>query len=63
MIGAETVAQLTQQILEKLHCSLSKITNSIRMLVYGFLDANKGLRSVFRGDKHFKKFPEIPKFY
>ena len=30
--------------------------NSIRMLVYGFLDANKGLRSVFRGDKHFKKF-------
>ena len=32
-----------------------RITNIIRMFVYGFLDLNEGFRNVFAGHSHFKE--------
>ena len=57
---------ITQQILEKLHCSLSKIMNNKQLLVYGVLGSTNDLRSVFVGHIYFKKlmnFENLLKYF
>ena len=46
---------ITQQILEKLHCLLSKIMNNKQVLIYGVLESTIDLRSIFVGHINFKK--------
>ena len=46
---------ITQQILEKLHCLLSKIMNNKQVLIYGVLESTIDLRSIFVGHINLKK--------
>ena len=46
---------ITQQILEKLHCLLSKIMNNKQVLIYGVLESTIDLRSIFVGHINFRK--------
>ena len=45
----------TQQISEKLHCSLGKIMKNRQVLVCGVLESTIDLRSIYVGRLHFKK--------
>ena len=52
----------TQQILEKLRYSLSKIISHKQVLVHRVLESTNDLRSVFVGNIHFKKLMKFRKF-
>ena len=54
----------TKKLLKKLHCSLSRIMNRIRILLYGNLRVNKGLRCWFKlsGHSNIKKMLKFANF-
>ena len=65
LIGVGTITSKgpwTKQILEKLHCSLSKIINNKQVLAYGLLESTNDLRGIFAGHIHFKKLMKFRKF-
>lgn len=57
-----TVGLSTQKTLEKLHCSFSKITKNVRLLIYRVLESLRDLRS-FYGTQSFSETSKICDFY